>query len=84
VARKASVRDNVISFGEDQVIFVAECIGKAANEIEQAIAAGRNVRAVLNVVRRPEALRSGELLALWPSPRRPHLLELVRQDALIQ
>src|SRR5262249_8899698 len=49
--------DDVVPFGEDHVIFVAECVGKAANEIEQAIAARRNMGAVLDVPLRPEALR---------------------------
>jgi hypothetical protein len=52
------VRDNVVAFGEDHVIFVAEGIGKGANELEQAVAGRRNVRAVLNVCRRPELLCS--------------------------
>jgi hypothetical protein len=58
LAREAPVRDNVVAFGEDHVIFVAEGIGKGANELEQAVAGRRNVRAVLNVCRRPELLCS--------------------------
>ena len=49
--------DHVVPFGQDHVIFVAECIGKAANKVEQAIAARRNMGAVLDVAFRPEALR---------------------------
>ena len=32
--------NNEITLREDHVIFVAECVGKAANKVEQAIAAG--------------------------------------------
>jgi hypothetical protein len=39
------------------MMFVAECTGKAANKIEQAVAAWRNMGAVLDVTFRPEALR---------------------------
>ena len=49
--------DNVVPLGEDHVIFVAERVGKAADKIEQAIAARRNMGAVLGVAVRPEALR---------------------------
>ncbi len=35
VAGKAPVRDNLVSFGKDHVIFVAERAGKAADKIEQ-------------------------------------------------
>jgi hypothetical protein len=51
--------DNVIPFGEDDVIFIAESVWKATNQIEQAIAAGRNMGAVLDVAFRPESLRGG-------------------------
>ena len=57
MARIAPVSDNVVPFGEDHVIFVAKCVGKAANKIDQAIAAGRNMCVVLNVCLRPESLR---------------------------
>src|SRR6266702_4439530 len=46
--------DHVIPFGEDHMVFVAERFGKVANEIEQAVAAWRNMGAVLNIVGRPE------------------------------
>jgi hypothetical protein len=58
MARKAPMGDDGVPFGEDHVIFVAEGIGKGANELEQAVAGRRNVRAVLNVCRRPELLCS--------------------------
>ena len=34
VTRKAPVRDNVVRFGKDHVIFVVERVGKASNKIE--------------------------------------------------
>ena len=49
MAGKAPVRDDVVAFGDDYVIVVAECLGKAANKVEQTIAAGRNMCAVLDV-----------------------------------
>ena len=55
MTRKTPVGDNVVAIGGDHVIFVAERVGKAANEIEQAIAARRNMGAVLDVAVRPEA-----------------------------
>src|ERR1700761_1702936 len=53
------MRDDIIPFGEDQVILVAERAGKPANKIEQAVAAGWNMGAVLDVAIGPEALRGG-------------------------
>ena len=55
VPRKAAVGDDVVSFAEDDVIFVTQRVGKAANEVEQAIAARRNMGAVLDVAVRPVA-----------------------------
>jgi hypothetical protein len=39
VIRKPSVRDNVVAFGEDHVIFEAQRVREAADKIEQALAA---------------------------------------------
>jgi hypothetical protein len=50
--------DRGLNAGEDGVIFVAECVAKAANKIEQTITARRNMRAVLDVAFRPDTLRS--------------------------
>ena len=63
VARKAAMGDHVVPFGEDHLIFVAQRVGQAANKIEQAIAARRDMGAVLDVAVRPEALR-GSVVAL--------------------
>jgi hypothetical protein len=61
VTRKAG--DNEVVLGEEHVIFVAECARQAVHKIEQAIAAGSNMCAVLDVTLRPELLRR-ELVAL--------------------
>src|ERR1700688_3827276 len=39
-----------------------EAVGHALDQREEALASRRNVRAVLNVARRPETLRSGVVL----------------------
>jgi hypothetical protein len=54
---KAPVRDYIVTFGDDDLIFVTECFGKTANKIKQAIAARRNMGVVLNIFVRPEAFR---------------------------
>src|SRR5580704_11513328 len=59
VAGKTAVGDHIIPSGEDDVIFIAQRIRQGANEIEQAIAARRNMGAVLDVSVRPEALCGG-------------------------
>jgi hypothetical protein len=56
---KSPVGDDVVAFREDQLVLVAERVGKAADEIEQAVAARRDVGAVLDVALRPEALGGG-------------------------
>jgi hypothetical protein len=53
------VADDVIAFGQNQMIFITERCRKATHKIEQAIAAGRDVGAVLDIAFRPEALRRG-------------------------
>ena len=58
MARKSPMADDVVPFGKDQLIFIAERVGKAANKIEQPIAARRNMGTVLDITVRPEALRS--------------------------
>src|SRR5215472_7716818 len=63
VARKAAMGDGIVSLGEDHVVFVPERVGEAANEIEQAIAARRDMGAMLDVTVRPEPLR-GSIAAL--------------------
>src|SRR5271154_5619936 len=51
--------DDVVPFGEYQLIFIPECIGKPANKIEQSVAARWNVGAMLDIAVRPEALSGG-------------------------
>ena len=62
MAGEASVANNVVPLGEDQVIFVAQRLGQAPNKAEQTIAARRDVSTVLNVTFGPESLR-GSIVA---------------------
>jgi hypothetical protein len=54
--REPSVHDHEISFGHDRLWLVLEGWRKAFDEIEQALAAGRDMSAVLDVTWRPELL----------------------------
>ena len=56
MAGEASVRDDVVAFGHDKLVLVAQRLGQRADEVEQAIAAGRDVRAVLDILIGPESL----------------------------
>ena len=55
--REPAMRDHVVAFCDDELVFVAQGIWRRTNESEQPVASWRNVRAVLDVLRRPEALR---------------------------
>jgi hypothetical protein len=54
--REPSVHDHEISFGQDRSWLVFERWRKAFDETEQALAAGRDMRAVLDVTWRPKLL----------------------------
>src|SRR5271154_708510 len=54
--REPSVHDHEISFGHDRSWLVLERWRKVFDEIEQALAAGRDVSAVLDVAWRPKLL----------------------------
>jgi hypothetical protein len=54
--RKPPVHDHEISFGHDRSWFVLECWRKVFDEIEQALAARRDMCAVLDVSWRPKLL----------------------------
>src|SRR5882724_3940186 len=58
-ARESAVEQHVVSVGGGKPVLVMEAVGYALDQSEEAVTSRRNVRAVLNVVRRPEALRSG-------------------------
>lgn len=47
IAREASVNDDVVAFGEDQAVLVAQAVRKAADELEQPFSTRFNVSAVL-------------------------------------
>jgi hypothetical protein len=51
------MHDHEVSLGQDRSRFVLQRWRKALDEIEQALTTGCNMRAVLNVVWRPESLR---------------------------
>jgi hypothetical protein len=52
------VEQHVVSVGDGKPVLVVKAVGCALDQREEALAPRRNVRAVLNVVRRPETLRS--------------------------
>src|ERR1700681_522955 len=58
-ARESAVEQHVVSVGHGKPVLVMQATGYALDQSEEALTSRRNVRAVLNVVRRPEALRSG-------------------------
>ena len=45
--------DDVVAFRDDKLMFVAQGVGRVADQIEQSIATRINVCAVLDIVRRP-------------------------------
>lgn len=54
--RKSTVDDHKISLGHDRSRFILQRRRAALDEIEEAVPARRDMRAVLNIIRRPEAL----------------------------
>ena len=57
--RKSSVHDDEIPFTHNRSMLIFESWRKTLDEIKQALTTGSNVRAVLDVVRRPKLLGSG-------------------------
>jgi hypothetical protein len=55
-AGESAVQDHVVTVGDDELVFVAQLGWRGFDEIEQALAAGFDVGAVLDVVRGPEPL----------------------------
>ena len=51
VIREPAVQNDVVAVGDDELMLVAQFCGQALDEVEQAGAAGRDVGAVLDVVR---------------------------------
>jgi hypothetical protein len=56
--RKPAVEHDVVALGDDQRIIVAQLFGQGLDEFEEPLAPRGGVSAMLNVVRRPKALRS--------------------------
>src|SRR5579863_3696566 len=52
---ETAMRDNIVAFRDDELVFIPQRIWRRADKSEQPVASWRNVRAVLDVVRRPEA-----------------------------
>ncbi len=63
VSGETAVDDYVVALGDDELMLVTQRVGCVADQIEQSIATRFDVRAVLNVVRRPILLR-GRVVAL--------------------
>src|SRR6202051_4146560 len=59
LAGEASVRNDIVAFGHDKLVLVTQRVGQRADEVEQALAASRDVRAVLNIAIRPKSLGGG-------------------------
>src|ERR1700757_462790 len=47
--------DHIVAICDDELVFIAQGIWRRADKVEQSLASRRNVRAVLDVLRRPEA-----------------------------
>jgi hypothetical protein len=58
-AAKPAVEQHVVAIGDGKPVLIVETFGEPFDQGEESLASGRNVRAVLNVVRRPETLRGG-------------------------
>ena len=43
------MRDDVITLGENELIFIAQRVGQRADEVEQPVAAGLDMSAVLDI-----------------------------------
>jgi hypothetical protein len=56
VTGKSAMHDNEISFGHNRSMFIVQGWRDSLDEVERAVAARRDMRAVLNVVGRPLAL----------------------------
>src|SRR6202043_309916 len=56
---KPAVEEHVVAIGYGKPVLVVQSFRGPFDQGEKSLASGRNVRTVLNVVRRPETLRSG-------------------------
>ena len=51
---EAAMCDHIVAFRDDELVFIAQGIWRRADKSEQSFAARADVRAVLDVLRRPE------------------------------
>ncbi len=58
-AGESTVQDDVVTVGDDELVFVTQLGWRGIDELEQALADGFDVGAVLDVVRGPEPLGGG-------------------------
>src|ERR1700730_143643 len=63
VAGEAPMRDDVVALRHNQLVLVAERLGRRPDEVEQALSAGGDMSAVLDVAVGPE-LFGGRVVAL--------------------
>jgi hypothetical protein len=56
IAGEAPVRDHVIAFGDDELVFVFQRVGQRADEVKKPVSARWDMCTVLNVTVRPETL----------------------------
>src|SRR5271156_1144499 len=52
---ETAMRDDIVALCDDELVFISQRIWRRADKSEQPFASWRNVRAVLDVLRRPEA-----------------------------
>jgi hypothetical protein len=63
IAGEPAMRDHVVALGDDELVLVFQRVWRRADQVEQAVAAGRDVGAVLDIAIRPETL-GGDVVAL--------------------
>ena len=54
---KASVNDHEVALAHNHVVLVFQCVRQTLDQSEESVASGSDVRAVLDVIRRPEPFR---------------------------
>src|ERR1700723_382434 len=52
---ETAMRDDIVAFCDDELVFITQGIWRRADESKQSFASGCNMGAVLDVLRRPEA-----------------------------
>jgi len=59
MSSETSMKEDEVARRRDNVVLVPQRRGQSLDEVEQPMPPGRNMRAVLDVVRGPKALRLG-------------------------